>query len=158
MRTLTAMKHLQLRIIPVFLLMSGCGAEVDVHQAAADGNVTVVKKKLDAGMDLHHRDELYQLTLLHDASQFGQMEVAELLIARGADLNAKDKVGATPLHYAALGGHIGIINLLVAKGAELNKKAEIKDATTPMDWAKSAINALKPPTSSANTVARQRKN
>jgi len=37
---------------------------------------------------------------LHKAAGWGHKEVAELLIANGADVNAKDEDGDTPLVYA----------------------------------------------------------
>jgi ankyrin repeat protein len=39
-------------------------------------------------------------TPLHDAARGGHKEIAELLIAKGADLNAKDNDGETPLDWA----------------------------------------------------------
>ena len=39
-------------------------------------------------------------TPLHDAARGGHKEIAELLIAKGADLNAKDNDGETPVDYA----------------------------------------------------------
>lgn len=43
----------------------------------------------------------YGLTPLHYAAAFGSLEAIETLVARGADVNAKDPRDATPLHYAA---------------------------------------------------------
>ena len=42
-------------------------------------------------------------TPLHSAAGFGQKEVAELLIAKGADVNAKLDDGRTPLDWASRG-------------------------------------------------------
>ena len=41
------------------------------------------------------------MTPLHAAAVEGYKEIAELLIAKGADVNAKDDDGATPLDLAA---------------------------------------------------------
>jgi len=61
-------------------------------------------------------------TPLHCAAQEGQKEIAELLVAGGADVNAKNKWGQTSLHDAILGKNKEIIELLIAKGADLNAK------------------------------------
>ena len=39
-------------------------------------------------------------TPLHEAASDGRKEVVELLIANGADVNAKDNYGKTPLDWA----------------------------------------------------------
>jgi ankyrin repeat protein len=72
---------------------------------------------------------------LHEAAREGHKEIAELLIAEGADLNAKGDMygGGTPLHYAARFGHTEVAELLIAKGADVNAKDE--DGKTPLDLA-----------------------
>ena len=67
-------------------------------------------------------------TPLHDAAS---KEVAGLLIAKGADVDAKDKDNWTPLHKAAFGGHSEIVELLIAEGADVNAKGE--DEWTPLN-------------------------
>ena len=56
-----------------------------------------------------------------------QLELAELLIERGADVNRK---GWTPLHYAATRGHREMIRLLLDKNAYIDSEAE--NGTTPL--------------------------
>ncbi|NRB28689.1 MAG: ankyrin repeat domain-containing protein, partial [Roseibacillus sp.] len=61
-------------------------------------------------------------------------EIVELLIAKGADVNAKfEDDGSTPLHLAAWKGHFETAELLIAKGADVNAKD--KDGETPLNWA-----------------------
>jgi hypothetical protein len=62
--------------------------------------------------------------LLHLASAWGQLEFAELLLANGANVNAKNKTGTTPLHCAAWNGHKNIAELLLAKGTDVNARNE----------------------------------
>ena len=64
------------------------------------------------------------MTPLHDAAAYGHTEVAELLLAKGADVNAKadGQGGATPLLAAAFNGWRDTAELLLAKGADINAK------------------------------------
>jgi len=57
----------------------------------------------------------------------GQLDMARILIAKGAAIN---KTGWTPLHYAATGGHTQIIRLLIERGAQL--EAPSPNGTTPL--------------------------
>jgi ankyrin repeat protein len=70
---------------------------------------------------------------LHYVAFYGYKEIAELLIAEDADVNAKESTGEIPLHLAAGEGHKEIVELLIAKGADLNAKND--DGETPLDWA-----------------------
>jgi len=47
------------------------------------------------------KDE-FGATPLHRAGWYGHKEIAELLIEKGADLNAKTKNGDTPLDHAVI--------------------------------------------------------
>ena len=64
----------------------------------------------------------------------GHKEVAELLIANGADINAKNLTLRTPLLVAAILGHKEIAELLIANGADVNAKDE--NGWTPLVYAK----------------------
>ncbi len=56
-----------------------------------------------------------------------QLEVATVLIERGAEVNRK---GWTPLHYAATRGHIAMMRLLLENSAYID--AESPNGTTPL--------------------------
>jgi ankyrin repeat protein len=62
--------------------------------------------------------------------RFGK-EIVELLIAKGADVNAKSEYETTPLHPAAYMGQKEIVELLIAKGADVNAMDDFGD--TPLD-------------------------
>ena len=69
---------------------------------------------------------------MHWAANQGHKEVVELLIAKGADVNAKDEYSFAPLHFAANEGHKEIAELLIANSAEVNAKDD--DERTPLHF------------------------
>ena len=52
----------------------------------------------------------------------GHKEIAELLIAKGADVNAKNMFGETPLDLAILDKHTELADLLRKHGAKTSKE------------------------------------
>ena len=135
------------------VLVVGCGEsqspepptakapDYDIWVSARLGNIEAVRWHLDAGTDVNAKDENAGGTPLHTVAINGHKEIVELLIAEGADVNAKGVVGATPLHSAAVNGHKEIAELLIDNGADVNAKTGAADAlghavdTTPLDLA-----------------------
>jgi ankyrin repeat protein len=84
--------------------------------------LAVARLLLDAGADLEAKNDS-GATALHVAAKSGNSEFAALLIARGAQVNARDKWHNTPLQYAQ-NGHLGhglgrdkVAELLLKSGA-----------------------------------------
>jgi ankyrin repeat protein len=64
------------------------------------GDVGVLKILLAAGADPNLIDGAAHLYALHYAAMQGRIDETTLLVAGGADVNAKDRLGKSPLHYA----------------------------------------------------------
>ena len=111
------MKHLLLTTIAAVLLV-GCGGPKDIWEAAQQGNIEAVKQHLAAGADVNMKGDQRRQTPLHDAAASGHMEVAELLITNGANLNAKSVIGETPLDAAVNFKQTEIANLLRKHGGK----------------------------------------
>ena len=90
-----------------------------VVNAVEQGDTKTVRHYLDLGISANTR--VNNQNLLHLA---GSKEVAELLIAQGADIKAKDVLGFTPLHFAAAFDRIEVAQTLIAKGADINAYSE----------------------------------
>ena len=78
-----------------------------VVKAVKKGDAKTVRHYLELGISANTR--VNNQNLLHFA---GSKEVAELLIAKGADVKAKDLFGCTPLHFAAAFGPIEVAQTL----------------------------------------------
>ena len=61
-------------------------------------------------------------TPLHDAAQWGRKETAALLIAKGADVNAKTKSGFTPLDATSVFNKTEIADLLRKHGGKTGEE------------------------------------
>jgi hypothetical protein len=81
-----------------------------------------VRLLLASGARVDCRDEL-GLTPLHLAAWRGRLELAALLLQKGATVNAVSKPGRiTPLHCAAWAGHHQVVALLLQKGGRVDSR------------------------------------
>ena len=106
--------------------------EISIFDAIRGGNFELVKQHLAAGTDVNMKEYQFEFSSLQIAAQRDLKEIVELLIANGADVNAKDRTNSTPLMVAASKGHKEICALLIAKGAFLNEKTEF--GFSPLDY------------------------
>lgn len=105
-----------------------------LRAAVKRGHLSLVRTLLDTHSTLRHATDEEGSTLLHYAAYWGQIEVAELLITRGADVNIRNqKQGVTPLHFAAQNGHLPLVELLIKQGADVNATSLLD--TTPLHYA-----------------------
>lgn len=101
--------------------------------AAREGDLESAKQHLAAGADMEFRNQ-QGLTALHVAASKGHNKVAELLIAKGANVNTSGRfIGTTPLDSAALLGHKKMVELLIDSGADINP--QIISGETPLQRA-----------------------
>ena len=98
-----------------------------IHRAAQNGNIEDVKQHIAGGTDVNAKASGY--TPLHNAAEFGRVgagkKIAELLIAAGADVNAKDRYGETPLDAAP--PYSETADLLRKHGGKTKKELEAEE-------------------------------
>ena len=71
-----------------------------------------------------NRRSMLRYTALHLAMRPSTVQVAELLIAHGADVNARTKEGIMPLTFVAANNAVQVAELLIAHGADVNARTE----------------------------------
>ncbi|XP_056905029.1 ankyrin-3-like isoform X24 [Takifugu flavidus] len=69
-------------------------------------------------------------TPLHIAAHYGNINVATLLLNRGASVDFKARNDITPLHVASKRGNSNMVRLLLERGAKID--ARTKDGLTPL--------------------------
>ncbi|XP_065117830.1 ankyrin-2b isoform X4 [Paramisgurnus dabryanus] len=72
-------------------------------------------------------------TPLHIAAHYGNVNVATLLLNRGAAVDFTARNGITPLHVASKRGNTNMVHLLLERGAQIDAKT--RDGLTPLHCA-----------------------
>jgi ankyrin repeat protein len=105
-----------------------------LHRTIKKSDIISFRRELDAGIspDLSNR---LGWTLLMLAALAGETGIGELLIARGADVNATNKFGETALSLAAHKGHVRFIRLLLNNDASTDCRPH---GTSLKNWLKAA--------------------
>jgi ankyrin repeat protein len=116
---LTAVYHQQKEIAN---LLVARGAPLTIFEACAAGELERVERLLDDdGLAVAgYSDDGW--TPLHLSAFFGHAKIAEVLIARGADVRVRshNANANTPLHAALAGNHKMVVGLLLGAGADVN--------------------------------------
>jgi ankyrin repeat protein len=91
-------------------------------QAVSANDTNTVGDLIARGVDVNQRFGPLNETVLFRAAMWGHLEVANQLIAAGADPLATDKWGSTPFQIAASRGHRKVAEALIARGAKFDAK------------------------------------
>lgn len=94
-----------------------------IAEAARAGDIAAVRDLLAAEPVLVHTYSYDGWTPLHLAAHYGHSQVAEMLLAHGADVQARatNDLGTTPLLWAIMGQDVAAITLLLDHGADINE-------------------------------------
>lgn len=94
------------------------GARVHLVEAAGLGRLDTVERLLaEASHTPGQLNEALRYACVH-----GRTEVAQCLVARGADLAAGSEDGQTPAHMAVIGGHLETLTMLLAHDPPLEQR------------------------------------
>ena len=103
------------------LVAKGAAPISAIYLAVCTGDLAKVKRLVEEGADVNTRAKGSGGGTPLFAAVFGDNnDIAKFLIAKGADVNAKDKAGVTPLHYACEHGKRNMAELLINEGADVN--------------------------------------
>lgn len=113
-------------------------------EAASGGYIEVGRVLLDKGADVNaapvpsSRD-----TALTIAADKGHLKFVELLLARGAAVEVKNKKGNSPLWLAANGGHLGVVEALYHAKADIDSQDNRKVSCLMAAFRKGHVKVVK---------------
>jgi ankyrin repeat protein len=97
--------------------LANSAAETPLMMAALKGNQEAAVRLLSLGSKPHQEG----WSPVHYAATGTQTQIVELLLDRGAPIEARSPNGTTPLMMAAYGAE-ATVNLLLARGAEIGQR------------------------------------
>ena len=103
--------------------------ERNIWTAAIENDCKLMASLLDKNPELIASRDSHQWTPLHRATACSSMEVMELLLLRGAEVNARGQAEETPLHLA---DNEATTWLLIRYGAD--PRLEDRNQMTPLDF------------------------
>lgn len=141
------------KMFPIFV--------TEAIQAIAGDDANRLEELLEAGLHVDSADHSAENnSLLHWAATFGSIECIKALLSKGANMRARNNLGATPLHDACYNGREDAVSLLLEKCSAADMSATGKGGfakgKTPVEVAKSAkiIDTLKKFQTDATTETR----
>ena len=137
--------HLPAATLALIVLLSATRADSSpVLRAVRDNDIGAVAVAIENAKprDLVNDTTGNGVTPLHLAAVLNHSEIAELLISRGANLEARTGGGFSPLHWAARSDAVETARVLIAAGADVEARA--RKGITPLHWAanKNATNVV----------------
>jgi ankyrin repeat protein len=103
--------------IPVLIQQGARADQALIKQAAAQGQTASLGALLDAGIPIQ---TIGRSSALGVAAIYGHTDTVRDLLARGADLEARNGSWQTPLYMAASRGHTDTMQVLLDAGAWVN--------------------------------------
>mmetsp|Transcript_45544 Transcript_45544/g.78730 ORF Transcript_45544/g.78730 Transcript_45544/m.78730 type:complete len:446 (+) Transcript_45544:126-1463(+) len=107
--------------------------DLPIHIASQSGSFAIVAYILEKDQESTIPINGLGFTALHLASAEGHLQIVELLVHNGADVNAVGSSNWTPVHFAASEGRLDVLAFLAREGAALGPAA--LDGAAPLHLA-----------------------
>ena len=109
----------------------------DIHHAVEENRTDIIRTLLKDQTNLENetggQSQVAGTRPLHTAAFSNSSDAINLLLDRGAELEARNQYGRTPLFWAVLNNSADAVNLMIKRGADI--KARDEDGDTPLHHA-----------------------
>ncbi|CEG40984.1 Ankyrin [Plasmopara halstedii] len=95
--------------------------------ASEKGNERGVFLLLHQGIDKDRCRGLFGYSPMHHAAARGHLNILQLLLDFGWNVDIRNDAMETPLHLASFNGHVHVAEFLLDRGAEINAQTKEKD-------------------------------
>lgn len=112
-----------MRVVLGLCVLLACSCGGSLFGAAERGQAARVDDLLKDQPKLITAKDRHTLSALHHAARNGHVEVAKVLLQRGADPNVEALGGLVPIYMAAASGHLAVVRELVAAGADVEVRS-----------------------------------
>lgn len=114
-----------------------------LFSAIDSDDIKLVKAALIEGASINARNNRHETPLVRLAWMRDKVEMFELLLRSGVDINAQDKWGCTALHHVAYFNYDNIVKLLLEYGADYLLKNSDGDTALNLAEKNNSVEAIK---------------
>ena len=106
-------------VFSLFVILTVQSYSQEIFQSVMGGDLNKTKILLEAHPEWVNATSWGGWTPLHRAAQFGQGDIIDFLISKGARLEARTVGGLTPLYAAIIGQKSDVVEQLIDNGADV---------------------------------------
>jgi len=103
------------------------------HEAAQNGDLSLVKKYIELGVKTNYQGGRLKSTALYEAVNYDHYEIVVYLLEKGANPNITDNTGYAPINLAAYNNQSKMVQLLIKHKPDLN--TQNSEGFTPLHYA-----------------------
>jgi uncharacterized protein len=105
--------------LPLEILIAA-GGQLGLREAVLSNDVELARLRLDEGASVDTGGFMYDGPLLMIAAELGHIEIVNLLLDRGANIELPDDCNKATLQAAAQYGQLEVVRCLLDRGAEID--------------------------------------
>lgn len=96
--------------------------------AINEANLFLVNLLIQKKVNINYLQKDGSIPPFHNACRWGSIDIVELLLKGGANVNLIDHEGRSPMHYAIWSGDINKVKMLISYGADVSVSTNVGES------------------------------